>query len=149
MMPRIRSVKPELFSHEALYEAELAHGLPLRLAFIALFTCCDREGRFCWQPGRLKLAILPYDDVDISCVLEAFITCGFIKKYEHQGKIYGCIPSWSRHQRPNHREADSELPSLEDSLQPEIQKSNEKYSANKRYTETTRDRRNSWRFCFL
>ncbi len=106
---RIRSVKPELFSHEGLYEAEVRYKLPLRLAFIALFGCCDREGRFRWQPRRLKLDMLPYDDVDIAAVLNAFIECGFIKKYEHEGEVYGCIPSWSRHQKINHREGDSEL----------------------------------------
>ncbi len=112
-MPRIRSVKPELFSHEGLYEAEVRYKLPLRLAFISLFSCCDREGRFRWQPRRLKLDMLPYDEVDIAAVLNAFIECGFIKKYEHEGEVYGCIPSWSRHQKINHREGDSELPAIE------------------------------------
>jgi len=125
MMPRIRTVKPELFNHEGLFKAEVAHQLPLRLAFIALFTCCDREGRFRWKPGRLKLAILPYDEVDISSVLDALVTNGFVKKYEYQDEMYGCIPSWLRHQHINHREAESELPSLEDLLQLEITKSNE------------------------
>src|SRR5580658_8914126 len=104
MMSRIRTVKPELFNHEGLFEAEQHYQLPLRLAFIALFTCCDREGRFRWQPRRLKLDILPYDNVDISRVLDALVTRGFIVKYEHQGEFYGCIPSWSRHQHINHRE---------------------------------------------
>ncbi len=43
-MPRIRSVKPELFTHERLFEAESDYKLPLRLAFIALFTQCDQWG---------------------------------------------------------------------------------------------------------
>jgi hypothetical protein len=119
MTARIRSVKPELFNHEGLFEAELFYKLPLRLAYIALFTCCDREGRFRWQPRRLKLDMLPYDDIDIARMLEVFIERGFIKKYEYQGEIYGCIPSWSRHQRPNHREAESELPSIEESMKSE------------------------------
>ncbi len=113
MMSRIRTVKPELFNHEGLFEAEQHYQLPLRLAFIALFTCCDREGRFRWQPRRLKLDILPYDNVDISRVLDALVTRRFIVKYEYQGEFYGCIPSWSRHQHINHREGESALPSLE------------------------------------
>lgn len=116
LIARIRSVKPELFNHEGLYEAEMHYKLPLRLAYIALFSCCDREGRFRWQPRRLKLDMLPYDDVDMVDVLNAFIERGFIKKYEHKGEIYGCIPSWSRHQKPNHREGDSEIPAIEDSI---------------------------------
>jgi hypothetical protein len=124
MRPRIRAVKPELFNHEGLFKAETEYKLPLRLAYIGLFTCCDREGRFRWQLGRLKLAILPYDDIAIENVLEAFVACDFIKKYECEGEIFGCIPSWLRHQHINHREADSVLPSFEDSIQEEIEKSN-------------------------
>jgi len=113
-MSRIRTVKPELFKHEALFDAEMLHQLPLRLAFIGLFTCCDREGRFRWQPRRLKIDILPYDEVDFSQVLDALAASGFIVRYEHQGKLYGCIPSWSRHQVIN-SEIESEIPALEDS----------------------------------
>ena len=114
MMPRIRSVKPELFKHEGLFEAEITYQLPLRVAFIALFGCCDREGRFHWRPKRLKIDMLPYDDVDITEVLEALRTQGFIKKYKRQGEWYGCIPSWSRHQYINQREAESDIPGMQD-----------------------------------
>ncbi len=109
-MSRIRTVKPELFRHEGLFEAEIANKLPLRLAFIGLLTCCDREGRFKWRPQRLKLDMLPYDNIDIVQVLDALETQGFIKKYEHQGERYGCILSWSRHQLINHRELPSDIP---------------------------------------
>ncbi len=110
-MSRIRTVKPELFKHEGLFEAENAYQLPLRLAFIALFTCCDREGRFRWQPRRLKLDLLPYDEIDVSRVLDALATRGFIVKYEHQGELFGAIPTWANHQHVNNRELESELPS--------------------------------------
>ncbi len=124
MIPKIRTVKPELFSHEGLFEAELDFHLPLRLAFIALFTCCDREGRFRWQPRRLKRDLLPYDDLDLSRVLDALAMRGFIKKYKLQGESYGCIPSWSRHQCINHRETESFIPALEALTLPELEKPN-------------------------
>ncbi|MFT3741111.1 MAG: Cro/CI family transcriptional regulator [Gammaproteobacteria bacterium] len=60
-MNRIRTVKPQLFKHDELYDAEQIYQLPLRLAFIGLFTCCDRDGRFKWKPKPLKSDILPYD----------------------------------------------------------------------------------------
>src|SRR6185437_1925835 len=88
---RIRTVKPELFLHEGLFDAEQEERLPLRLAFIALFSCCDREGRFRWQPRRLKVQMLPYDEIDMSRVLDAFVRRGFVVKYESQGEVYGCI----------------------------------------------------------
>ncbi len=109
-MPRIRSVKPELFTHERLFEAESDYKLPLRLAFIALFTQCDQWGCFRWQPKRLKLNILPYDEVDIVQIFDALAERGFIEKYEIQGEWYGRIPSWPKHQRITRPEHPSGIP---------------------------------------
>jgi hypothetical protein len=114
-MARIRTVKPELFRHEALFEAEQQSKLPLRLAFIGLFTACDREGRFKWKPRALKLDVLPYDQIDFSRVLDALLTHGFIVKYALDGDEFGCIPTWSQHQVINNRESTSLLPSSEES----------------------------------
>jgi len=109
-MSRIRTVKPELFKHEELFDAEINSKLPLRLAFIGLFTCCDREGRFKWRTRRLKLDILPYDNIDMAAVLDQLVNYGFIKKYAHQGQWYGSIPTWSKHQQINNREIASDIP---------------------------------------
>lgn len=112
-MAKIRTIKPELFRHEALCEAEFASKLPLRLAFIGLFTCCDREGRFRWRPRTLKLDVFPYDDIDFAAILEALLHYGFIKKYVIANERYGYIPSWHKHQHINNRETASHLPSPE------------------------------------
>lgn len=109
-MARIRTVKPELFSHEDLFDAEVETGLPLRLAFIGLFTCCDREGRFKWRPRTLKSNVLPHDDIDFSRVLDALVTRGFVVKYAVDGKEYGVIPTFTDHQVINNRESPSEIP---------------------------------------
>jgi hypothetical protein len=109
-MSRIRTVKPELFKHEELFYAEIASKLPLRLAFTGLLTCCDRDGGFSWRPERLKLDILPYDNIDMAEVLEALATHKFINKYHHEAKWYGYIPSWFKHQKINHRELKSNIP---------------------------------------
>lgn len=110
-MARIRTIKPEFFRHEALYEAEQETGLPLRIAFAGLWTAADREGRFRWAPRQLKLDCLPYDDADFSRVLDALMTRGFIVKYAVDSKYYGHIPSWKQHQVINNREKPSDLPS--------------------------------------
>lgn len=109
MVPRIRTVKPEFFRHEELYELEKKTGLPLRLAFVGLWCCCDREGRFQWRPKTLRSLILPFDDdVDFSRVLDAWVTRGFVVKYASPtGEELGYIPSWSRHQYINNRESRS------------------------------------------
>ena len=111
IMLRIRSVKPDLFQHEELYDAEQHSKLPLRLAFIGLFTCSDKAGRFHWRTRQLKGAILPYDNSDMAEILDTLVFFGYIVKYRVNGKLYGYIPSWSRNQRiSSAREAASYLP---------------------------------------
>ena len=114
-MARIRTVKPEFFRHEKLFDAEQATGLPLRLAFAGLWTVADREGRFRWRPRTMKPDILPYDEVDFSAVMDALHEHGLVRRYEHDGEHYGYIPSFARHQHLNPREAKSVLPSPDDS----------------------------------
>lgn len=109
-MARIRTVKPELFTHEDLYELEQESGLPIRIAFAGLFTCCDRDGIFKWKPKTLKLSVLPYDEVDFSRVLHAMMTRGFVRKYAIDGVEYGVIPTFLKHQVINNREAASDFP---------------------------------------
>ncbi len=112
-MPRIRTVKPELFKHETLFEAEMTSNLPLRLAFIGLSICCDRKNCFKWRPRRLKLDILPYDDIDIVAILEQLVQHGFVKKYEYQGEWYGYIPpSWTKPQQINNSEVTNVLSTI-------------------------------------
>lgn len=110
-MARIRTIKPAFFRHSDLFQAEQETGLPLRVAFAGLWTAADREGRFPWRPLELKLDCLPYDDVDFSRVLDALTTRGFLVRYASEdGREYGAIPSWRKHQVINNREAASEIP---------------------------------------
>lgn len=110
MKARIRTIKPEFFKHEDLYDAEQESGLPLRLAFAGLWTVCDKEGRFEWRPRALKIEVMPYDDVDFSRVLHALTTRGFIIRYRVGDKEFGCVPSFGKHQVINNRESPSEIP---------------------------------------
>lgn len=109
-MARIRTIKPEFFRHSGLYDAEKESGIPLRVAYAALFTVADREGRFRWRPRELKLDCLPHDDVDFSRVLDALATRGFIVKYTSEDEHFGYIPTFKEHQVINNRERDSSLP---------------------------------------
>lgn len=111
-MARIRTVKPDFFKHEELYQAEADEKLPLRLAFIGLWCVCDREGRFKWRPNQLKLDVLPYDQIDFSRVMDALATRGFIIEYTTEdGQKYGFVPTFLQHQVINNRESESLLPS--------------------------------------
>lgn len=109
-MGRIRTIKPEFFKHSALFDAEQETGLPLRLGFAGLWTCCDREGRFKWRPRELKLDVLPYDDCEFSRVLDALATRGFLIQYTDGTEVFGHIPSWKSHQFINNKEPSSKLP---------------------------------------
>ena len=107
---RIRTIKPEFFTHEGLYETERETGLPVRIAFAGLWCASDREGRFKWEPRRLGIQILPYDQVDFSRVLDALATRGFLVKYRVCDAYFGWIPGFPEHQVVNNKEGASKLP---------------------------------------
>lgn len=109
-MARIRTIKPDFFKHEGLFDAESDSGMPLRVAFAGIWTQCDRHGRFAWRPRQLKSDVLPYDDVDFSRVLDALATRGFIIKYASEGELFGFIPTWTKHQVINNRESEGDIP---------------------------------------
>lgn len=117
-MARIRTIKPEFFKDHKLYQAERDSGLPLRVAFAGLWTCADREGRFLWEPEELKVACLPYDQIDFSRVLDALASRDLLVKYAckdgRKRVIYGLIRTFKKHQVVNNKERPSELPSPSD-----------------------------------
>lgn len=114
-MAKIRTVKPEVFRHEILYQLEQKTKLPIRICWIGLFTVADREGRFSWRPNVLKLDIAPWDQIDFEKVLKALESESLIRKYAVNGQEYGYIPTWKKHQVINVREAQSRLPAPLDS----------------------------------
>lgn len=107
---RIRTIKPEFFHHEGLFEAESQTKLPLRVAFAGLWCIADREGRFKWEPRRIGVQVLPYDGVDFSRVLDALTTRGFVVRYRVGDACFGLIPSFRKHQVINNKESQSVLP---------------------------------------
>lgn len=114
-MSRIRSIKPGFFQDEDLFDAEIQTGLPLRVAFAGLWCHADRDGRFEWRPRQLKAGILPYDDVDFSRVLDALTTRGWIVRYEVDGRVFGLVRTFKKHQFVNNRESESLIPPPDDS----------------------------------
>jgi hypothetical protein len=97
-MARKRLVSPRFFKHAALYKAERASGLPLRLAYQGLWCQCDRRGLFRWEPEELKLDCLPYDQVDFEQVMWTLVQYGFVVCYDVGGKRYGFVPTFGDHQ---------------------------------------------------
>lgn len=110
MKARIRTIKPEAHTDEDLWDLEVETGFPIFRAFTGLWGFADREGRFEWRPRPLKAGILPYWEGNFELVMDALASRGFIVKYEADGRLYGYIPSFTRHQAINQREAKSTLP---------------------------------------
>ena len=111
-MARSRLLDPRFFMDAELADAERAAGLPLRLAYAALWCQADREGRFAWKPRELKLGCLPYDDVDFAAVLDLLADLDKIQRYEINGRAYGFIPNFLLFQRPHPRETESQIPPM-------------------------------------
>ena len=107
---RIRTYKPEFFTHPLLADLDRISQLPVRISLMGLWSCSDREGRFKWDARRLGAQILPYDHIDFEIILEILAENKFIVKYEVDEKTYGFVPSFSRHQVINNREQESSLP---------------------------------------
>jgi hypothetical protein len=113
-MARKRLVSPEFFRHADLYEAEVASGFPLRVAFAGLWTVADRRGYFHWKPREIGIQVCPYDPHEFAEVLGALERFGFVQRYEVGGKMYGAIPSFQRWQTFHHAERPSDVPALDD-----------------------------------
>ena len=112
-MARKREIKPGFFKNEELGEVE-----PLaRLFFAGLWCWADKAGRFEDRPKKLKADILPYDNCDGEDLMRQLVAHGFIIRYEVDGKHYGQIVNWKKHQSPHPAEATSNIPAPD--VQPE------------------------------
>ncbi|MBI1179122.1 MAG: hypothetical protein GC201_01090 [Alphaproteobacteria bacterium] len=95
-MGRIRSVHPGLATDEAVLECS-----PLaRYLLIVLGTEADDYGCFDWKPLRIKVRLLPADNVNAEDVLADLERVGLIRRYEIDGRPYGAIRNFCKWQRP-------------------------------------------------
>jgi hypothetical protein len=107
-MSRIRNVKPDFFRHEGLQDLErLNAGKYPMFVFEGIWTKCDLNGIFEWRLRRLKLDILPFLDFDMEETLQILETTGYVKKYEIEGKEYGVVPTFLKHQKISKGEKDN------------------------------------------
>lgn len=105
-MARIRTIKPEFFTSE-----DIVSLTPLaRLFYVSLWCEADREGRFEWKPKTFKLRYLPGDSCDVAELALELTGAGLVDLYEVEGKQYAQIPSFTKHQVINNREAASTIP---------------------------------------
>ena len=105
-MSRIRTIKPEFFRHSGLQSLEEAHQrqYPM-LVFAGLLTLCDKNGTFLWQPPHIKLDVLPFIPFDMQATLETLVSSGMVIKFTADGREYGHISTFQKHQRVSGTEA--------------------------------------------
>lgn len=101
-MARIRTIKPEFFTSEDIVSLS-----PMaRLLYIALWCEADREGRMLWKPRTFKMRYFPADDCDVIALCKELTDAGLVRLY---GDGLAHVPSFSKHQHLNPREAVSQL----------------------------------------
>jgi hypothetical protein len=104
-MARCRLLSPEFFKDEEL----CALKPEVRLLFAGLWTLADKLGRVEFRPRRIKLEVLPYDDVDVEEGLRQ-LDGRFITIYEVDGHKYLQINNFLKYQKPHPRESTSTIP---------------------------------------
>ena len=105
-MARIRTVKPDFFRHEDLQGLEVSNPQKYPMfVFAGLWCHSDKNGVFEWKPRTLKLDILPFLPFEMIDTLELLISANQILKFEIEGKEYGIIPTFRKHQRINGKES--------------------------------------------
>lgn len=110
MRARIRTIKPDIFHDEELWALAERTELPILQGFAGLWCYADREGRFEYRPAALKALILPYWGGSMFELLAELQKAGLIRRYEVDGRQYGLVVNFKKHQAVNAREPASVLP---------------------------------------
>lgn len=98
-MARIRTVKPEFWTDEKIvqlpYEA--------RLLFIGIWNFADDHGYLWDEPERIRMQVLPNDDVDISGLLDLLCAADLLEVYESgdEKRIFR-VTHFNDHQKVDH-----------------------------------------------
>lgn len=99
-MARARNIKPGFFTNDDLGDLS-----PLaRLGFIGLWGQADFNGNMKYKPKRLKVEVLPYDNVDFAELVGELQQAGFVEIYQVDGEDYLHVVNFRKHQRPHKNE---------------------------------------------
>lgn len=95
-MPRIRTIKPEFWTDGDVVDMSFA----ARLLFIGSwnFAICDR-GHVADDAKRLKMQVLPADEVDAGELIKEIIDHGRMERIVVEGRTYLLIRRFTDHQR--------------------------------------------------
>lgn len=97
-MARIRTIKPEFWSHEKI----MACSRDARLLFMGLWNFCDDAGRIPSSAKTIKAQIFPGDDDVDSAIIRKWIgelsTNDLLFEYEVDSRLYIQVSGW-HHQK--------------------------------------------------
>jgi len=99
-MARIRTVKPEMAQDEDLANVSIA----AQLLAVRILNHADDEGYFKANPALIKATCFPLiDSVNIPGMLQELSNIGYLRLAKGaDGKNYGFVVSFSKHQRVSH-----------------------------------------------
>lgn len=110
-MARIRTIKPSLWTDEALAECSLI----ARLLFVASLNFADDNGNLERSARQLKAQAFPYDDIDCEPLIAELVRARLLIEYEVGDRKYLHIKGFLAHQRID-RPSKCSLPVYEASL---------------------------------
>lgn len=108
---RIRTIKPEFWTDEAVMECSLS----ARLLLIGCLNVADDEGSLERSPIQIKAKIFPCDNIKVEPLLVELITNGLLIEYSVDGKKYLHIKGFRKHQVIN-RKSKNRCPVYEESM---------------------------------
>src|SRR5215207_726572 len=95
-MARIRSVHPALFTDESFVSLSDS----AQIFWVGLWCEADDQGVFEWKPLTLKMRIRPAATYDIEPIMGELEVANCIKPFEFDGRRFGVIRNFAKHQRP-------------------------------------------------
>lgn len=94
-MARIRTIKPDFWTDEEVVELD-----PLeRLLFIGLWNFCDDQGFIDYRPRKIKMQVLPADEVDLPRALANLAKASLVVAFDGPEGVVLKIRNWHKHQK--------------------------------------------------
>lgn len=99
-MARIRTIKPSFWGDDKVCRLSW----DARLLLIGIISSADDHGRFIATPQAVLGYVFPHEDVTparFRKLLAEITDTKIVALYEDQGRTYGFLPHWKKHQRIN------------------------------------------------
>jgi hypothetical protein len=96
LMARIRSIHPAIFTDEVFVSLSESS----QLLWIGLWCEADDQGVFEWKPLSLRMRLRPVSGKPIDEQLDELCETRCLARFEVEGRPYGVIRNFVKHQRP-------------------------------------------------